>query len=128
MAREARWFTAQDVAAAAGVSRQAAHRSLARLVGTGALISEGKGRATRYHAAGSAASPVPGPVRFDRSYLSLPVIQNERTVKEFVRNAPANIVLKYKNTNSFTAQVRRRLRAAGSDEWPEFDFIACKIL
>lgn len=63
-------------------------------------------------------------IRFDRSYLALPVIQNERTAKEFVRNAPANIVLKYKNTNSLTAQIRRRLRAAGSDEWPEFEFIA----
>jgi AraC-like DNA-binding protein len=63
-------------------------------------------------------------IRFDRSYLNLPVIQNERTVKEFVRNAPANIVLKYKNTNSLSAQIRRRLRAAGSEEWPEFDFIA----
>jgi AraC-like DNA-binding protein len=61
---------------------------------------------------------------FDQSYLALPVIQNERTVKEFVRNAPANIVLKYKNTNSLTAQIRRRLRAAGGDGWPEFDFIA----
>lgn len=63
-------------------------------------------------------------IRFDHSYLSLPVIQSERTAREFVRNAPANIVLKYKNTNSLTAQIRRRLRSAGGDEWPEFEFIA----
>lgn len=64
---------------------------------------------------------------FDRSYLMLPVIQNERTVKEFVRNAPANIVLKYKNTNSISAQIRRRLRSAPNFEWPEFDMIATSL-
>jgi AraC-like DNA-binding protein len=64
---------------------------------------------------------------FERSYLDLPVIQNGRTVREFVRNAPANIILKYKNTNSLAAQIRRRLRAAEAFEWPEFDAIA-KVL
>jgi AraC-like DNA-binding protein len=57
---------------------------------------------------------------FDRSYLELPVIQDERTVKEFVRVAPANIVLKYKNSTGFAAQIRRRLRAAARTEWPNF--------
>ncbi len=61
---------------------------------------------------------------FDRSHLELPVIQNERTVREFVRNAPANIVLKYKNVNSLAAQIRRQLRSAPSFEWPEFEAVA----
>lgn len=61
---------------------------------------------------------------FDKSYLDLPVIQNERTVKEFVRVAPANIVLKYKNTTGLSAQIRRRLRAAARTEWPDFDAFA----
>lgn len=58
---------------------------------------------------------------FDRSYLELPVIQNQRTIKEFVRGAPANIVLKYKNSTGLSAQIRRRLRAAARTEWPDFD-------
>lgn len=61
---------------------------------------------------------------FNRSYLQLPVIQNARTVEEFVRNAPANIILKYKNTDSLAAKIKRRLRSANSCEWPEFDAIA----
>jgi AraC-like DNA-binding protein len=61
---------------------------------------------------------------FDQSYLSLPVIQNERSVKEFVRAAPANIVLKYKNTTGLAAQIRRRLRAAARSDWPDFDVFA----
>lgn len=61
---------------------------------------------------------------FDRSHLDLPVIQNERTVREFVRNAPANIVLKYKNVNSLATQIRRQLRSAPSFEWPQFEAVA----
>lgn len=61
---------------------------------------------------------------FDRSYLALPVIQNEQSVKEFVRKAPANIVLKYKNSAGLAAQIRRRLRAAARTEWPDFDAVA----
>lgn len=61
---------------------------------------------------------------FDRSYLDLPVVQNEKTVKEFVRLAPANIVLKYKNTTGLAAQIKRRLRAMARMEWPDFDAFA----
>jgi AraC-like DNA-binding protein len=59
-----------------------------------------------------------------RSYLDLPVIQNERTVAEFVRGAPANIALKYKNAAGFSALIRRRLRALARTEWPDFDAFA----
>lgn len=61
---------------------------------------------------------------FDRACLKLPVIQNEQTVREFLRAAPANIVLKYKNTTGLAAQIRRRLRAAARTEWPDFDSFA----
>jgi len=47
---------------------------------------------------------------FDASYLDLPVVQNERSAKEFLRSAPENILLKYKNGSSLAARVRRRLR------------------
>ncbi|MBK4739287.1 AraC family transcriptional regulator [Noviherbaspirillum pedocola] len=61
---------------------------------------------------------------FDKSYLDLPVIQNERTVKDFIRQAPSNIVMKYKNAMGLSAQIRRRLRTAARTEWPEFDDFA----
>ena len=47
---------------------------------------------------------------FDASYLDLPVVQDERSAKEFLRSAPENILLKYKNGSSLSARVRRRLR------------------
>lgn len=63
-------------------------------------------------------------LRFDRRYLELPVIQNEKTVRDFLRIAPANIVLKYKNSTGLASQIRRRLRAAARTEWPDFDTFA----
>ncbi len=61
---------------------------------------------------------------FDSQYLNLPLIQNEKTVQTFIQQAPANIVLKYKNHSSFSATIRKILRATASSEWPDFDYFA----
>ena len=64
---------------------------------------------------------------FDAAYLSLPVVQNERTVKDFLRTAPENILLKYKNGSSLSARIRRRLRQALPGELPEFADLAAEM-
>jgi AraC-like DNA-binding protein len=64
---------------------------------------------------------------FDASYLDLPVIQNRKTASEFVRQAPGNIILKYKNSTGLAAQIRRRLRAASRTEWPDFEEFAATL-
>jgi AraC-like DNA-binding protein len=61
---------------------------------------------------------------FDASYLDLPIVQNERTVKEFLRIAPENILVKYKNGSSLGARIRRRLRQSLPGELPEFEALA----
>lgn len=61
---------------------------------------------------------------FDASYLVLPVIQNQQTVTEFVRQAPGNIILKYKNTTGLAAKIRRRLRSMDRNDWPDFEAFA----
>jgi AraC-like DNA-binding protein len=61
---------------------------------------------------------------FDAAYLALPIVQNERTVNEFLRNAPENILLKYKNGSSLGARIRRRLRQSLPGELPEFQALA----
>src|SRR5450432_1961862 len=43
-------FSSAEVSGAAGVTRQAIHRYLHQMIGAGALLQEGKGRATRYRA------------------------------------------------------------------------------
>lgn len=66
-------------------------------------------------------------ISFDASYLDLPVVQNERTVKEFLRMAPQNILVKYKNANSLAARIRRRLKQLLPGELPEFETLAAEL-
>lgn len=64
---------------------------------------------------------------FDAAFLDRPVIQNESSLKEFIRIAPANIVLKYKNDSGMSAQVRKKLQSSARGEWPEFEQVACSL-
>lgn len=58
-------------------------------------------------------------VYFDARLLEAPVVQNAATLKTFLRNAPQSVFLKYKNTHSWTARLRHRLRGSiGSSDWP----------
>ena len=63
-------------------------------------------------------------ITFDASYLDLPVVQNERTVKEFLRTAPESILVKYKNGSSLAARSGAgcgsscRARSRISRDWP----------
>jgi len=57
---------------------------------------------------------------FPASFLSMPNVQNERTMKAFLRSAPANFLVKYKNSTSLSAQIRRRLREIPPAAWPDF--------
>ena len=61
---------------------------------------------------------------FEASYLDLPVVQNERSIKESLRTAPESILLKYKNSSSLPARVRRRLRLFLPGELPDFERLA----
>jgi AraC-like DNA-binding protein len=58
-------------------------------------------------------------IEFDASYLDLRVVQSESTAKEFLRLAPENIIVKYKNARSLTARIRRRLRQLAPADWPD---------
>ena len=64
---------------------------------------------------------------FESHLLDLPVIQSIRTAQDFVRQAPENIIVKYRNRNGLAAQIRRRLRTAVCHEWPSFDGFAERL-
>jgi len=75
-------------------------------------------------------------MRFDRvetrlvmdcRMLDLPVIQSEGTAKEFLRIAPENILLRYKNTLGLSARIRRGLRQALPNDLPELDAMAREL-
>ena len=64
---------------------------------------------------------------FDAALLALPVVQNAQTARDYVRMAPANVVLKYKNNTGHAAQIRRRLGALPCAEWPAFEAFAAQL-
>ena len=64
---------------------------------------------------------------FDEDCLELGIVQDERTVKEFLRTAPENIVTKYKNVSGVSARIRRRLRQMLPGDVPDFDSLASEL-
>lgn len=67
-------------------------------------------------------------VHFDAHLLAAPVVQNAATLKTFLRNAPQSVFLKYKNTNSWTARLRHRLRGCiGASDWPLLQDLAQEL-
>lgn len=63
-------------------------------------------------------------IEFDASCLDLPIVQSERSAKDFLRIAPENILVKYKNEQSLAARIRRRLRQVLPHDLPELDALA----
>jgi AraC-like DNA-binding protein len=64
-------------------------------------------------------------IQFDAAHLHAPVIQDEASLKKFLRTAPRSVFLKYKNEDSWTAKLRRRLRGSiGHGEWPRLEDVA----
>lgn len=63
-------------------------------------------------------------LEFSSSFLDLPVVQTETSAKEFLSLAPANILLKYKSTQSLSTRIRRRLRQILPDDLPDLEQVA----
>lgn len=68
-------------------------------------------------------------IRFPARALAAPVIQTPATLQQFLRTAPQSVFLKYRNEDSWTAKVRRRLRAGagGPAAWPHLEAIAGEL-
>ena len=64
---------------------------------------------------------------FAPAFLDLPVIQTASSARAFLRNAPGNFVVKYRNPGSFATRVRRTLRALPAAAWPDADAIARRL-
>ncbi|SAI23198.1 Urease operon transcriptional activator [Bordetella ansorpii] len=48
--------------------------------------------------------------RFEARWLELPVVQNEQSLEQFLRQAPANLLVKHRDQTSVTERIRRILR------------------
>ena len=61
------------------------------------------------------------------SLLSMPVVQTREGLRAFLRGAPDVFLVKYRNMDSLTAQVRARLRAISPTDWPGLDAMAAQL-
>ncbi|WP_184705366.1 AraC family transcriptional regulator [Rhizobium lusitanum] len=64
---------------------------------------------------------------FDVSLLKLPVTRSEQALKQFLRNAPANILVRYRYDAGLAASVRKRLRQLPPASWKAFDELAAQM-
>ena len=64
---------------------------------------------------------------FDVRYLKCPVVQDEAGLKQFLRDAPQSVFMRYKNTDGWVARVRRRLRRLDRDQWPTLEAMADEL-
>ncbi|RBP16900.1 AraC family transcriptional regulator [Roseiarcus fermentans] len=61
---------------------------------------------------------------FDARYLALPTKRDEASLRQFLRGAPANILVRYAYDEGLAAAVRRRLRALPASDWPDLPDLA----
>lgn len=64
---------------------------------------------------------------FDARHLALPVNRSERALKQFLRAAPANILVRYRYDGGPAAALRRMLRADPPPLWPSFEQAAARL-
>jgi AraC-like DNA-binding protein len=64
---------------------------------------------------------------FDARYLTLPAMRDEASLRQFLRRAPANILVRYAYDAGLAAAIRRRLRPLPPSEWPDFPELARQL-
>ncbi|WP_414832006.1 AraC family transcriptional regulator [Afifella sp. YEN Y35] len=64
---------------------------------------------------------------FDADFLKLSPIRDERALREFLRQAPANILVRYRHDAGQAARLRERLRAMPPSAWPGFEELAAQM-
>ncbi len=55
---------------------------------------------------------------FNASSLRWPVVRTEKSIRSFLRSAPGNIVVRYRQEQGLVLQIRERLIASPAEEWP----------
>jgi AraC-like DNA-binding protein len=64
---------------------------------------------------------------FDSALLDLPISRSEQALKQFLRGAPANILVRYRYDAGIAAAVRRRLSQASPASWSGFAALAADM-
>ncbi len=62
--------------------------------------------------------------RFEARWLDLPVVQNPQSLQEFLRQAPASLLIKYRDQTSLSERIRRLLRRHLAGELPSLEVVS----
>jgi AraC-like DNA-binding protein len=65
--------------------------------------------------------------RFEARWLELPVVQNAQSLGEFLQQAPASLLVKYRDQSSLTERIRRILRRHLAEELPSLEDIGRQL-
>lgn len=63
-------------------------------------------------------------VSFDKKFLDMKIAQSPATLAAFLKESPGSLLVKYRNDDSLSAQIRRYLRGSSPEKWPERDELA----
>lgn len=61
---------------------------------------------------------------FEARWLDLPVVQNSQSLREFLQQAPASLLVKYRDQTSLPERIRRLLRRHLSGELPSLEVVS----
>lgn len=61
---------------------------------------------------------------FDAAYLPLPNVRSEASLESFLREAPGNLLIRYRHDDAIATLVRARLGACAPGDWPSFEGMA----
>ncbi|MEZ5665318.1 MAG: AraC family transcriptional regulator [Burkholderiaceae bacterium] len=65
--------------------------------------------------------------RFDAHWLDLPVVQNPDSLDDFLRQAPASLLVRYRDQTSLTERIRRLLRRYLSEDMPSLEEVSSTL-
>lgn len=66
-------------------------------------------------------------LRFDAAYLRLPTVRSDQALAQFLREAPANILVRYRHDRGTAARVRARLKETSPAAWPGVTELAAEM-
>lgn len=65
-------------------------------------------------------------LRFQARYLDMPLLQDERTLKQFLQDSPADLLARQDGGDSLTSQIRRLL-GRDCNHWPDLESVARQL-
>jgi AraC-like DNA-binding protein len=72
------------------------------------------------------AQPCVG-LTFEAHWLDLPVVQSPQSLREFLAGAPANLIVKYRDSSNLTDRIRRLLRKSLGGEMPSLEDVSTSL-